>query len=93
MGVNKAAMPEKEFEGQLTIPGTGKSFTMPQLEDLNAPPDCVPAKLSIARRKPAEQSAKAAKTRELKRPNRRGGFVCMRTLILGFLGKWKLGQQ
>ena len=39
MVVNKPPMPEKEFEGQLTIPGTGKSFTMPQLEDLTAPPD------------------------------------------------------
>ena len=37
MVVNKPPMAEKEFEGQLTIAGTGKSFTMPQLEDLNAP--------------------------------------------------------
>src|SRR5262245_21231674 len=43
MVVNKPPMAEKEFEGQLTIPGTGKSFTMAQLEDLNAPPDWFPA--------------------------------------------------
>ena len=50
MVVNKAPMPEKEFEGQLTIPGTGKSFTMPQLEDLNAPPDWFPAEHAPAPR-------------------------------------------
>jgi hypothetical protein len=43
MVVNKPPMAEKEFEGQLTIAGTGKSFTMSQLEDLNSPPDWFPA--------------------------------------------------
>ncbi|PYS01152.1 MAG: hypothetical protein DMG16_13580, partial [Acidobacteria bacterium] len=50
MVVNKPPMPEKEFEGQLTIPGTGKSFTMSQLEDLNAPPDWFPAEHASAPR-------------------------------------------
>ena len=43
MVVNKPPMAEKEFEGQLTIAGAGKSFTMSQLEDLNSPPDWFPA--------------------------------------------------
>ncbi|PYS18685.1 MAG: hypothetical protein DMG17_05335 [Acidobacteria bacterium] len=38
MVVNKPPLHEKE-EGQLTIEGSGKSYTMPQIEDLNAPPD------------------------------------------------------
>lgn len=43
MVVNKAPMPEKEFEGPLTIPGSGKSFTITQIENLNAPPDWFPS--------------------------------------------------
>jgi cytochrome c553 len=44
MVVNKPPMPEKEFEGQLTLPNANltKSFTMAQLENLNAPPDWFP---------------------------------------------------
>jgi len=38
MVVNKPPLHEKE-EGQLTIDGSGKNYTMPQIEDLNAPPD------------------------------------------------------
>ncbi len=38
MVVNKPPLHEKE-EGQLTIEGSGKSYTMPQIEDLNTPPD------------------------------------------------------
>src|SRR5215467_4698592 len=38
MVVNKPPIPEKE-EGQLTIEGSGKKYTRPQIEDLNAPPD------------------------------------------------------
>src|SRR6059036_3882445 len=38
MVVNKPPLHEQE-EGQLTIEGSGKSYTMPQIEDLNAPPD------------------------------------------------------
>src|SRR6266568_4754704 len=41
MVVNKPPLPEKD-EGQLTIEGSGKSHTMPQIEDLNAPPDWFP---------------------------------------------------
>src|SRR5262249_19587551 len=41
MVVNKPPLPEKE-EGQLTIEGSGKSYTRPQIEDLNAPPDWFP---------------------------------------------------
>jgi cytochrome c553 len=50
MVVNKPPMPEKEFEGQLTIEGTGKSFTMAQLENLTAPPDWFPAEHAPAPR-------------------------------------------
>jgi cytochrome c553 len=41
MVVNKPPLPEKE-EGQLTIEGSGKNLTMPQIENLNAPPDWFP---------------------------------------------------
>ena len=41
MVVNKPPLAEKE-EGQLTVEGSGKSLTMPQIEDLNAPPDWFP---------------------------------------------------
>ncbi len=41
MVVNKPPLAEKE-EGQLTIEGSGKNLTMPQIEDLNAPPDWFP---------------------------------------------------
>ena len=41
MVVNKPPLAEKE-EGQLTVEGSSKSLTMPQIEDLNAPPDWFP---------------------------------------------------
>jgi len=49
MVVNKAPMPEKEFEGQLTIQAR-EELHMAQLENLNAPPDWFPAEHAPAPR-------------------------------------------